>query len=329
MYIYRRKIPIIKIVKNSFYNRNNRAVVGENGYVRQVTIYYSFGGVFSTTAYNRGDDLQPYKYNGKELDRTHGLDWYDYGARNYDATLCQFTTIDPLCEKYYHISPYAYCGNNPINAIDPTGCDSIFARSLFKGTYYVGDDGKNTGNVYVVKGKTKRAVIAATKEGKNYSGDLKSDLDNVAIVPRGEVAEQVKNDYETASGPEKGGCRYPNGTVQQWDLGTIPRAVEQPDGSYKVLHSIAPFVVHGKETRIGNPDISWHIHSILDFPLPNGETARLGSAVPSTKDYDYEQNKKTGSTFVVGQRDQMVQYYHNNKNTISMSWKTWKKLAGL
>jgi hypothetical protein len=68
-------------VKNRNYNSNNRAVVGENGVVAQVTNYYPFGGVFSTTTYNSGDDLQPYKYNGKELDRTHGLDWYDYGAR--------------------------------------------------------------------------------------------------------------------------------------------------------------------------------------------------------------------------------------------------------
>ena len=35
------------------------------------------------------------------------------------------------------------------------------------------------------------------------------------------------------------------------------------------------------------------------------------------------------STFVVGQRDQTVQYYHNGKNTISMSWEQWKKLSGL
>ena len=27
---------------------------------------------------------QPYKYIGKELDRTHGLDWYEHGARHYD-----------------------------------------------------------------------------------------------------------------------------------------------------------------------------------------------------------------------------------------------------
>ena len=100
---------------------NNRVVVGENGIVKQVTNYYPFGGVFSTTAYNSGDDLQPYKYNGKELDRTHGLDWYDYGARNYDAFLPMFTSLDPLCEKYYHISPYVYCANNPMRFIDPDG----------------------------------------------------------------------------------------------------------------------------------------------------------------------------------------------------------------
>ena len=108
-------------MENRLYNSNNRAVINEFGVVRQVTNYYPFGGVFSTTAYNHGDDLQPYKYNGKELDRTHGLDWYDYGARNYDAIVPMFTSLDPLCEKYYHISPYAYCANNPVLLIDPDG----------------------------------------------------------------------------------------------------------------------------------------------------------------------------------------------------------------
>lgn len=67
--------------------------------------------------------VQPYKYNGKELDRTHGLDWYDYGARHLAPDVGRFTTIDPLAEKYYSISPYAYCANNPVNAIDPDGMD--------------------------------------------------------------------------------------------------------------------------------------------------------------------------------------------------------------
>ncbi|MDD7304443.1 MAG: hypothetical protein SPF56_02970 [Bacteroidaceae bacterium] len=34
-----------------------------------------------------------------------------------------FTTIDPHAESYYHLSPYSYCGGNPVNAIDPDGKD--------------------------------------------------------------------------------------------------------------------------------------------------------------------------------------------------------------
>ena len=30
----------------------------------------------------------------------------------------RFTSVDPLAEKYYSISPYAYCGNNPIIRVD-------------------------------------------------------------------------------------------------------------------------------------------------------------------------------------------------------------------
>ncbi len=46
---------------------------------------------------------------------------YDYSARYYDGALGRFTTVDPLAEKYYSWSPYAYCANNPIKFIDPTG----------------------------------------------------------------------------------------------------------------------------------------------------------------------------------------------------------------
>lgn len=67
---------------------------------------------------------QPYRFSGKELDLMHGLNTYDYGARQYNPVTGQWDRMDPFCEKYYHLSPYSYCGGNPINRIDLHG-DSI------------------------------------------------------------------------------------------------------------------------------------------------------------------------------------------------------------
>ena len=97
---------------------NNRVLVNKNGGVEEINHYYPFGGVFASE-----ENVQPYKYNGKELDTKKGLNWYDYGARRYDAALGIFTTVDPSSEKYYPTSPYVYCGGDPINRIDPTGAD--------------------------------------------------------------------------------------------------------------------------------------------------------------------------------------------------------------
>lgn len=98
---------------------NNRVVVDQNGTVEETNHYYPFGGIFASSS----NSVQPYKYNGKELDTKNGLNWYDYGARHYDAALGRFTTVDPMAEKYYQISPYTYCGNNPILFIDKSGMD--------------------------------------------------------------------------------------------------------------------------------------------------------------------------------------------------------------
>ena len=100
---------------------NNRVVFRDDGLVVQENHYYAYGNL---TADCYGTDAQQYKYNGKELDRKLGIDLYDYGARWYDATgRLGFTTMDPLCEIHYNISPYSYCANNPVNAIDPDGKD--------------------------------------------------------------------------------------------------------------------------------------------------------------------------------------------------------------
>ena len=101
---------------------NNRVVINQSGTVEETNHYYPFGGVFASSG-----NVQPYKYNGKEYDSKKGLNWYDYGARHYDAVLGRFTTNDRFAEKYYSMSPYQYGANSPVGNIDVNG-DSIIIK---------------------------------------------------------------------------------------------------------------------------------------------------------------------------------------------------------
>ena len=98
---------------------NNRVVIDQNGTVEETNHYYPFGGVFANST-----SVQPYKYNGKELDTKKGLNWYDYGARHYDAAVGRFHVVDRYAEKYPMMSTYQYGANNPIMNIDING-DSL------------------------------------------------------------------------------------------------------------------------------------------------------------------------------------------------------------
>ena len=123
-----------------YYNQdhlgNNREVVDANGVVQQVTNYYPFGAPYVDATAVKCDSLQPYKYNGKELDLMHGLNTYDYGARQYNPVTGRWDRIDPLCEKYYSISPYAYCVNNPVMFLDPDGRD-LYLSGTYKERMYL------------------------------------------------------------------------------------------------------------------------------------------------------------------------------------------------
>ena len=85
--------------------------------------YYPFGLPYEA---HYQPEEQPYKYGGKEFIELHGYDSYDFDARMYYPAFCRFMTMDPLCEKYYSISPYAYCNNNPVKYVDPDGRDAVF-----------------------------------------------------------------------------------------------------------------------------------------------------------------------------------------------------------
>ena len=114
-----------------FYHRdhlgNNRMDLnGATGGVHQITHYYPYG-MPMDCGYVQG--YQRWLFGGKELDRTSGLDLYDFEARAYDPALGRFRQPDPLAESYRPLSPYLYCAANPLANVDPSGMKIVFAES--------------------------------------------------------------------------------------------------------------------------------------------------------------------------------------------------------
>ncbi len=110
---------------------NIRVVADQSGVAEQVNHYYPYGGIIADISTNQ--DIQRHKYNGKEYDRMYGLNLYDYGARHYDPATLAWTTADPLAEKYYPITTYGYCHDNPMNAVDPDGRETGLPEEILFG----------------------------------------------------------------------------------------------------------------------------------------------------------------------------------------------------
>ena len=84
--------------------------------------YYPFG--LEHKGYNNvvnGTENSYFTYQGKENQEELGLNWHDFGARNYDASLGRWMNIDPMAEQMRRHSPYNFAFNNPIYFIDPDG----------------------------------------------------------------------------------------------------------------------------------------------------------------------------------------------------------------
>ena len=173
---------------------NNRVVIDQNGTVEEANHYYPFGGVFANST-----SVQPYKYNGKELDTKKGLNWYDYGARHYDAAIGRFATVDPMAEDYSNISTYTYCLNNPLNCVDPLGTDTIAVHDLNQRPNDKGVKGETyTADITVIQ----NGEIVGIYKGSSYPNSI-SNTDNRTIY---NTVKEGEYDFNNESG-HKGGTQ--------------------------------------------------------------------------------------------------------------------------
>ena len=99
---------------------STRLATNSSGNVLEQNDYMPYGERHTNSAL--AASTNPYLYNGKESQKDFGINYIDSEAR-FQRLDGAFNSIDPLSEKYYHISPYVYCGSNPIARIDTNGLD--------------------------------------------------------------------------------------------------------------------------------------------------------------------------------------------------------------
>jgi len=95
---------------------NTAVVVNQSGTVVQEKHYYPYGMTFGGTGL--ASNTNRFLYTGKESQTEINFNLIDFGARMFNPALAVWTTADPMAQ--YH-SPYVYCGDDPMNRIDPTG----------------------------------------------------------------------------------------------------------------------------------------------------------------------------------------------------------------
>ena len=108
------------------------ALTGPSGEVRARYAYKAFGEVILEWGFREDN---PYRFSGRWYDEETGL--YYYRSRYYDPQDGRFTSEDPLLFGGGQ-NLYAYCGNDPVNYVDPWGAKPISLWGVFKGVSYYG-----------------------------------------------------------------------------------------------------------------------------------------------------------------------------------------------
>lgn len=213
--------------------------------------YYPFGlkhkGYNDVVSANVNSVASKYDYQGKENQEELGLNWHDFGARNYDASLGRWMNIDPLSEEFYSYSPYNAMMNNPIGYIDPDGRSADWINNG-DGTWTAekGDSAWTLAEDANISFEKAQEILANTPKD-NPQGNMGTYEDTDGVV-KSAVDE---GDTVRVTGKEEGGfIVIPNDSdivetdTSNMDFGEtqITRTVKDPDALITTVQLLRVFV---------------------------------------------------------------------------------------
>ena len=182
----------------------------------------------------------------------HGLHWYDYGARHYDPAIMRFTTMDPMCEKYYHLSPYAYCGNNPVNYVDENGDSLSLAGEKDDINTIVNIYNKGMGGYYKVS--VDNNGVVSINQNKSMDPNNMSQSERIMYNQLNRIISSknmtnisiVNNCHDVIIG------RIENNSIDVSDILALDEYVNTSSAAALLHETIENFLVQNPNFRIGD-----------------------------------------------------------------------------
>ena len=144
-------------------------------------------------ATSTGAEQNRYKYGGKELETSSGLNFHDFDARMLFNDHCLFGRPDPKAIDYSGMNPYVYCAGNPLRYVDPTGEILELAGN--------DDDLKDVVEIYqravgdagTVTLDENKQVQFEINEGVDLKGNLAAKILNKIVNTQGVTKLNVEN----------------------------------------------------------------------------------------------------------------------------------------
>ncbi len=176
----------------------------------------------------------------------------------YDPCTARWISQDPLAEKYYFVSPYAFCSNNPVNFVDPDGMDiwtinkygyiSWVSESEEHRLYATDKDGELTEDYITVKDRRFLDELSKAQSNKEVSktstDDTVDDIFNIFKF----AADNTSVEWVI----HKNGKSYTLGTIHDTDKagGWEDYGLEKPDASVH-SHPDIPATKNDEEFSMG------------------------------------------------------------------------------
>ena len=183
-------------------------------------------------------------FSGKESQSflSASIPLLDFGARMYDPTTARWTAQDPLAEKYYAVSPYAYCLGNPISLLDPNGTDvwtvDAFGNVVWKEQsdthclYYVDNDGNLSEDYVTVSDRSILDDLTKTEVKTDGGAEVSSHSSKTGINDMFKVFKFASDNTKVEWAIHRNGDTYTIGTGHKTDnaaswedyVGAMPNA---------------------------------------------------------------------------------------------------------